>query len=122
MTAFNLLNADRQANGLQPLKLNLTLSGEAGNYAQDMINRNYFSHTSPEGLSPLNRVQQAGVNSSYVGENLAMDSSVAAAETALMSDAGHRANILNTTFTDVGIGVRHNASGQVYVVQDFVAL
>ncbi|MBP2636763.1 MAG: SCP-like extracellular [Firmicutes bacterium] len=118
--AFQLLNADRAANGLPALKLNTSLVKLARNYAQDMINRNYFSHYNPEGQSPFDRMQQAGISYSAAGENLAINTSVTAAEKAFMNSSGHRANILNSNYTEVGVGVRTSSSGSVYVVQEFI--
>jgi len=118
--AFNLLNADRASNGLSPLKFNTKLTALGEKYAQDMINRNYFSHYNPEGQSPFDRMKQAGIGYSYAGENLAINSNVSTAETAFMNSSGHRANILNTNYTEVGIGVRYDAKGSAYVVQEFI--
>ena len=118
--AFNLLNADRNANGLPSLKVNTKLNALADQYAQDMINRGYFSHYDPEGRSPFDRMQQAGITYRSAGENLAINTSVAAAERAFMNSSGHRANILNPSFTEVGIGVKYSPSGSVYVVQEFI--
>lgn len=119
--AFNLLNKDRQANGLKALKLNKNLVSLAENYAQDMINRNYFDHYNPEGQSPFDRMTKAGIHYSYAGENIAINNSPAGAETAFMNSSGHRANILNANYTDVGVGVRHDKNGSLYVVQEFIA-
>jgi uncharacterized protein YkwD len=119
--AVELMNQDRAENGLPPLKVNSSLTRLAGNYAQDMINRGFFSHYNPEGKSPFDRMQAAGIGYKTAGENLAINSSVAAAEKAFMNSSGHRANILNSTYTDVGIGVRYNAKGQAYVVQEFIS-
>ena len=118
--AVTLMNADRNANGLPSLKVNTKLVALAERYAQDMINRGYFSHYDPEGRSPFDRMQQAGIMYRTAGENLAINSSVAAAEKAFMNSSGHRANILNSTYTEVGIGVKYAANGQVYVVQEFI--
>ncbi|WP_094605391.1 hypothetical protein SPSIL_001960 [Sporomusa silvacetica DSM 10669] len=118
--AFQLLNADRAANGLPGLKINMNLVRLAEKYGQDMINRNYFSHYNPEGQSPFDRMKQAGISYSAAGENLAINSNVTAAEKAFMNSSGHRANILNSNYTDVGIGVRTNTAGSVYVVQEFI--
>lgn len=118
--ALSLLNADRKANGLSELKSNSQLNGLAQTYAQDMINRGFFSHYNPEGKSPFDRMQAAGVSYKTAGENLAINTDVTAAEKAFMASSGHRANILNTTYTDVGIGVRHSSDGSVYVVQEFI--
>lgn len=118
--ALNQLNADRKANGLSALKSNSQLNGLAQTYAQDMINRGFFSHYNPEGKSPFDRMQAAGISYNTAGENLAINKDVTAAEKAFMASSGHRANILNTTYTDVGIGVRHASDGSVYVVQEFI--
>jgi uncharacterized protein YkwD len=120
--AINLLNADRAAQGLPALKVNMDLVRLAQDYAQDMIDRGFFSHQSPEGLSPFDRMKRAGINYKWAGENLAINSSVANAQKALMNSAGHRANILNSNFTHVGIGVKRDKNGSFYVVQKFIGI
>lgn len=117
--ALNLMNADRAASGLPALKLNNKLTALARDYAQDMINRGFFSHYNPEGQSPFDRMQQYGISYRYAGENLAINSSVEAAEQAFMNSPGHRANILNANYSEIGIGVKYDGS-QVYVVQEFI--
>jgi len=119
-TAFNLLNADRAANGLKALKFNSQLTALGERYAQDMINRNFFSHYNPEGQSPFDRMKQAGISYGYAGENLAVNTNVNTAEQAFMNSSGHRANILSSNYTEVGIGVRYDAKGSAYVVQEFI--
>lgn len=119
--AVELLNADRAKNGLSALKTNSQLTSLAGNYAQDMIDRNFFAHNNPEGQTPFDRMKNAGISYTYAGENLAINSNVTAAETAFMNSSGHRANILNKNYTDVGVGVRYNNNGSAYVVQEFIA-
>lgn len=117
--ALALLNADRAAHGLPPVRANAKLAALAGDYAQDMINRNFFAHNNPEGQTPFDRMRQRGISFGYAGENLAINTSVAGAEQAFMNSPGHRANILNSHYTQVGIGVRYSRSGSVYVVQEF---
>lgn len=117
--ALALLNADRAAQGLSPVRLNTKLAALAGDYAQDMINRNFFAHNNPEGQTPFDRMRERGISFGYAGENLAINTSVAGAEQALMNSPGHRANIMNPRYTQVGIGVRYSRSGSVYVVQEF---
>lgn len=119
-SAFNLLNNDRAKNGLPALKRNSQLANLAEDYAEDMVNRNFFSHYNPEGQSPFDRMNQAGIKYSYAGENLAINTSPEAAETAFMNSSGHRANILNPNYTEVGLGAAYNAKGQLYVVQEFI--
>lgn len=117
--AVNLMNQDRAANGLPALKVNSQLTRLAEKYALDMANRGFFSHYNPEGQSPFDRMKQAGISYKYAGENLAINTSVSSAETAFMHSAGHRANILNANYTEIGIGVVHS-NGSVYVVQEFI--
>jgi uncharacterized protein YkwD len=118
--AVDLLNADRAKNGLSPLKTNSQLTSLAGNYAQDMINRNFFAHSNPEGQTPFDRMKAAGISYTSAGENIAINNNVTAAETAFMNSSGHKANILNKDYTDVGVGVRYKSDGSVYVVQEFI--
>jgi uncharacterized protein YkwD len=118
--AVDLLNADRAKNGLSALKTNSQLTNLAGNYAQDMINRNYFAHNNPEGQTPFDRMKNAGISYTSAGENIAINNNVTAAETAFMNSSGHKANILNKNYTDVGVGVRYKSDGSAYVVQEFI--
>jgi uncharacterized protein YkwD len=118
--AFSLLNADRAKNGLPALRWNSNLAGLAEEYGQDMINRHYFSHYNPEGQSPFDRMRADGISYSYAGENLAINTSVDTAEQAFMNSPGHRANILNANYTEVGLGVRYDSRGSAYVVQEFI--
>lgn len=118
--AVQLLNADRAKNGLPALKTNSSLTALAERHAQDMITNNYFAHNNLQGQTPFDRMQAAGIKYTYAGENLAINSNVDAAEVAFMNSSGHRANILSSNFTEVGIGVRYSPSGQVYVVQEFI--
>jgi uncharacterized protein YkwD len=118
--AVALMNADRRAQGLPDLQVDSRLTNLGEQYAQDMINRNFFSHTNPEGQSPFDRMKQAGIAYTYAGENIAINQSVPAAETAFMNSPGHRANILNVSYTSVGIGVAYDKSGNVYIVQEFI--
>jgi uncharacterized protein YkwD len=85
-----------------------------------MINRGYFSHYNPEGQSPFDRMKKAGITYKTAGENLGINTSVSAAEKAFMNSSGHRANILNSAYTEVGIGVVHSPDGSIYVVQEFI--
>lgn len=118
--AVALLNADRRANGLSDLKVSSALTAVARSHAQDMIDRNYFSHTNPDGETLSDRLKQAGISFSAAGENIAQNTSVEAAETSFMNSSGHRSNILNSSYTTVGVGVAFDNAGNVYVVQDFI--
>jgi len=117
--ALELLNSDRRASGLPPLMVNSKLAKLARGYARDMITRSFFAHVNPEGQNPFDRMRQCGIIFRYAGENLAINSGVEAAESAFMGSPEHRANVLNSHFDKIGIGVYHDANGAVYVVQEF---
>jgi len=117
--ALNLLNADRAASGLPPVRMSLQLNKLADNYAHDLIARHFFAHNNPEGQSPFDRMRQQGIPFGYAGENLAINTGIPSAEQAFMNSPGHRANILNSHYTQVGIGVGFGPQGTVYVVQEF---
>lgn len=119
--AFDLMNADRVANGVPALKLNMNIVKVARAHGQDMINRNFFAHENPDGVGPFDRMRAAGIQFGYAGENLAINRSVDLAEKAFMNSPGHRSNILSPNYTEVGIGVRYDSSGSVYVVQNFIS-
>lgn len=89
--------------------------------SQDMAKNNYFSHTSPTYGSPFDLMKQYGVSYHAAGENIAMgQTSPAQVMDGWMNSAGHRANILNSSFTKIGVGVAQNASGQYYWTQHFI--
>lgn len=111
------INAERGRYGLAPLRLNRRLSAAASAHAGDMDARNYFSHDSLDGGSFVDRIRRAGylsgARSWTVGENLAWGSRGRAAPQMVtrswMNSPGHRANILNSSFREIGIGVAHGA-------------
>lgn len=102
---LNLVNKERTQRGLAPLKANLELTKVARLKAKDMIDKNYFSHQSPTYGSPFDMMSRFGISYRTAGENIAGNSTVTAAHTALMNSDGHRANILNSAYTEVGIGI-----------------
>lgn len=102
---LNLVNQERAKAGLAPLKADLQLTKLARMKSQDMIAKNYFSHQSPTYGSPFDMMRKYGVTYRTAGENIAGNGSVPGAHTALMNSSGHRANILGSQFTHVGIGI-----------------
>jgi len=118
--ALKLLNDDRKGRGLPPLRFNPQLAKLADSYARDMIKRDYFSHYDPDGQSPFERIRKQDIPFNYAGENLAFNESVLAAQQAFMNSPVHKANILNSNYTQVGIGVVKGTAGRVYVVQEFI--
>lgn len=117
------INSFRAGNGVGPLRICPNLMTSAQNHAGDMAARNYFSHTTPEGVTFDQRITGAGYTGwSTVGENIASGQpSVTAVMTAWIASPGHRANLVDSAYTDVGLGLAYNASGQPVWVQDFGA-
>ena len=113
---FKLINQQRSQNGLSPLKIDYEVQKVARIKAQDMVNNNYFSHTSPTYGSPFNMLNNFKVSYRTAGENIAGNSSNSAAVTAWMNSSGHKANILNSSFNYTGIGVINGSKyGKIYV-------
>lgn len=104
---LDLVNQERVKAGLTPLKVDMRMVQSARAKSQDMIDNNYFSHTSPVlgDFATLIR-KYVGSDYSYMGENLAGAPSVQIAHTNLMNSDGHRRNILNPNYTHIGIGVK----------------
>ncbi len=117
---LSLVNSERAANGLSPLTLNTNLSRTAQAKAEDMKNRNYFSHTSPTYGSPFDMMKSFGISYRTAGENIAKGQKTPqAVMNAWMNSSGHRANILNRNFTQLGVGYVYN-NGSPYWVQMFI--
>ncbi len=106
-----LLNNERTSRGLPALVFDARLRDVGRSHSEDMFKRGYFSHYSSEKKSVADRATAAGVDFLIVGENLAYAPSVELAHKGLMNSEGHRANILSTDYTKVGIGV---VDGGVY--------
>ena len=117
---FDLINAKRVANGLSPLKIDKELQNVARIKAKDMVDNNYFSHTSPIYGSPFDMIKNFKISYKTAGENIAGNSSNSAAVEAWMSSSGHRANILNTSFNYTGIGVVKSPKYGKIFVQMFI--
>ncbi|SIS68903.1 CAP domain-containing protein [Salimicrobium salexigens] len=112
---FGLINRDRTARGLEPLSWREELVPVAEAHSTDMTERDYFSHTNPGGQGPADRAREAGVSFRIIGENLAYGQSNAVyAHEGLMDSKGHRDNILNPAYEEVGIGVAVDDKGAPY--------
>lgn len=100
-----LVNEIRQQNGLQPLTANWELSRVARYKSQDMVDNRYFSHTSPTYGTPFQMIQAFGLSYRTAGENIAYGySTPQAVVNGWMNSSGHRANILNASYTQIGVG------------------
>lgn len=113
---FDLINKQRTNNGLDALKNDSEIQRVARIKAQDMVDNNYFSHTSPTYGSPFNMLKSFKISYKTAGENIAGNSSNSSAVTAWMNSSGHKANILNSNFNYTGIGVVNSPKyGKMYV-------
>ena len=113
---FNLINAKRTANGLTALKIDDEVQNVARIKAKDMVDNNYFSHTSPIYGSPFDMLKSYRISYNTAGENIAGNSTNQGAVEAWMNSSGHRANILNSSFNYTGIGVvKSQKYGKIYV-------
>ena len=113
-----LVNAQRAQNGLKPLAENWELSRVARYKSADMAGKRYFSHESPTYGSPYQMMRSFGISFRSAGENIAYGQRTPAAVVgAWMNSSGHRANILNSSYTHIGVGY-HEAGN--YWTQMFI--
>ena len=102
----SLSNAQRTSAGVAGLTLKSALNQAAVNKANHMFANDYWAHTAPDGTSPWSFIDGVGYAYSYAGENLAKNFMTSAGVVnGWMNSAGHRANVLNDRFADVGYGV-----------------
>lgn len=102
---FDLVNKERHARDLPILKFSNALRDVGRNHCTDMFQRSYFSHYTPEGESPFDRIEAAKIDYLAAGENLAYAPSVPIAHQGLMNSPGHKENILRKEFGTLGVGV-----------------
>lgn len=101
-----LANESRVNIGLEPLTENPALAKYAAIKGQDMINRNYFAHDTPDGKRPWEWIDRSEYDYIYAGENLAMDFVTAeVVHQAFMKSPSHRRNILNDKYKEIGVAV-----------------
>lgn len=116
---FADVNRERTKRGLAALQADPQLLVLARSYAAKMFKEGYFSHYTPEGKSPFDRMTEAGVTYTHAGENLALAPSEPLAHQGLMNSPGHRANILSPNYKKVGIGVMDGGIYGKMFVQEF---
>lgn len=118
---LNLVNAERSNLGLKPLKLNWELSRVAKIKSEDMAHEGYFSHTSPTYGTPFEMMKHFGIKYKTAGENIAAGQKTPKeVMRAWMNSTGHRANILNKNYTEIGIGKATGGSYGIYWTQQFI--
>jgi uncharacterized YkwD family protein len=112
----DLVNQERAKAGLAPLQFDAALSKVAQAKAADMAQNNYFDHNSPTYGSPFDMMKQFGISYSTAGENIAMGQRTPQeVMTQWMNSEGHRQNIMNGSFTKIGVGFVNG-----YWVQSFI--
>jgi uncharacterized protein YkwD len=116
---LQLLNEERATRGLAALRADPELTEVARAHSRDMFARGYFSHVTPEGKDPFDRLRQARLKYLAAGENLALAPTLAMAHQGLMNSPGHRANILRPAFGRVGIGIVDGGRRGQMVTQNF---
>ena len=110
---IRLVNAERSKNGLSPLTANWELSRVARYKSQDMADNGYFSPTSPTYGTPFQMMKSFGLSFRTAGENIAYGQRTPqAVVNAWMNSSGHRANILSSSYTQIGVG--YVASGNYW--------
>lgn len=115
---IRLVNDIRVQNGLQPLSANWELSRIARYKSQDMLDKGYFAHTSPTYGSSGQMIKAFGLSYRFAGENIAMGyATPQAVVTGWMNSSGHRANILNSSYKEIGVGYVSNGN---YWTQMFI--
>ena len=116
-----LVNVERAKNGLPSLTYNWQLARVARYKSQDMINNNYFAHNSPTYGSPFDMMRSFGLSYTAAGENIAYGQrSPQEVMNGWMNSPGHRSNILNSRYTQIGVGYAKNSNGTKYWTQEFI--
>lgn len=126
----DLINRDRLANPVEsrnarPLQWDERVAQVALQHSEDMLRRRFIAHINPDGETPFDRIRKAGIRFRCAGENLASGyHSIEATQYAFMDEPpyaqNHRGNILNPSFTHVGIGIAMNPDGTYVVTQNFI--
>ncbi|MEU3460611.1 CAP domain-containing protein [Streptomyces sp. NPDC006733] len=117
----DMVNSERARKGCKPVTVNAALQAAAQAHSDDMAARDYYEHNTPEGVGPGARMTSAGYHWSTWGENIYK--SPQDARTAMdgwMKSPGHRDNILNCAFKEIGVGINLASNGPWWT-QDFGA-
>jgi len=123
--AIEAVNAVREEHGLKPLVPLDELMQVARAHSEDMIRREFFDHTNPDGESAADRVRARGITYRSVAENIQFNNDrdpVPVAVRQWLESTGHRRNILTARFTHTGMGVAADDYGSVYFTQLFLEL
>jgi len=113
------LNVRRTAGHLAPLEVDPKLAAIALARADDLLERHYFAHASPDGTTAIDALRSEAVSFSYAGENLAQAESLTVAEGLLWASPDHRDNIMEAHYRRIGVAVVATAADGDIVVQIF---
>jgi uncharacterized protein YkwD len=116
---LELVNNERIKRGLKPLAPDPHLTQVSRSHSADMFRRGYFSHHTPEGKDPFDRMRAANVKFLTAGENLALGQTLKICHEGLMNSPGHRANILRPQYGRLGIGVLDGGIRGLMITQSF---
>lgn len=119
---FDLTNASRAKHGLAPLEWHAEVGETARRHSADMAENEYFNHTNLDGQSPFDRMTEDGISYTTAGENLAAAQfSSIYAHHGLMNSEGHRQNILNDNFRELGVGVAFDDEDRPFYTEKFLS-
>ncbi len=116
---LELINMERKKAGLKLMTFDNKLAVVATKHSADMLQRGYFSHYTPEGKSPFDRMRSERVRFIVAGENLALAQTLQSAHEGLMESPVHKANILHLSFERAGIGILDAGVHGIMVTQNF---
>lgn len=121
-TMFTFVNDQRKKAGLTGLILDPTLTQVGRTYGKYMYLNGFFSHITPAGQTPFDRVKDSRILFNFVGENIAKAPDVNAANTGFMNSPEHKANILSKDYNKIGIGVIDGGVHGKIFVQNFIGV
>jgi uncharacterized protein YkwD len=123
---FDSINRVREQEGLVPLRRDPRIDAVARAHSQDMAERGYFSHDTPEGLNPVDRLQRAGVTAmTLAGENVGLTSRNDPNREIVdgwLASPVHRRNLLMPAFNTTGVGIARAPDGTLYYTQLYVTV
>lgn len=114
-----LVNKERSANGLRPVRADAALRDVGRAHSKDMFARGYFAHDTPDGVTPFDRMDAAEISYQLAGENIALAPNVDVAHEGLMNSPGHRANILKPEYRRLGVGCMNGGARGKMFSQEF---
>lgn len=118
---IRLVNVERSKAGRSALRENNEVSKVARIKSEDFVNHNYFSHNSSTYGTPFEMLRNFGITFTAAAENIASGQKTAKEViNTWMNSSGHRANILNSTYNQIGVGVAKDKNGNLYWTQMFI--